>query len=279
MKRSRLGNYLCITSLLIVIVSLIILIIVNAEYISELIAFLVIILILPLLSGFLGILVAIIYRDFIPRKSMEYPIRMIRRDSKEPEKMRMKISLLGDPVLGNGLLRKYRSGLFLANNKLILGFDLYTKIFYQQDKNSSLRRTIQLEIWDMTRIDRSRFIEMLKYYISGSQCVIIMHDVTNLEALERLPFWLQTIREISRKILVFLIVNKIHLVETDKVIKEEGIETTNMYNLSHSMKTSSNASQDIEKSFKSLVELIIQLRTQNRVKENITNKGSNDFQN
>lgn len=279
MKRSRLGSYLCITSLLIVIVSLIILIIVNAEYISELIAFLVIILILPLLSGFLGILVAIIYRDFIPRKSMEYPIRMIRRDSKEPEKMRMKISLLGDPVLGNGLLRKYRSGLFLANNKLILGFDLYTKIFYQQDKNSSLRRTIQLEIWDMTRIDRSRFIEMLKYYISGSQCVIIVHDVTNLEALERLPFWLQTIREISRKILVFLIVNKIHLVETDKVIKEEGIETTNMYNLSHSMKTSSNASQDIEKSFKSLVELIIQLRTQNRVKENITNKGSNDFQN
>ncbi|MFX1412543.1 MAG: hypothetical protein ACFFA2_01775 [Promethearchaeota archaeon] len=279
MKRSRLGNYLCITSLLIVIVSLIILIIVNAEYISELIAFLVIILILPLLSGFLGILVAIIYRDFIPRKSMEYPIRMIRRDSKEPEKMRMKISLLGDPVLGNGLLRKYRSGLFLANNKLILGFDLYTKIFYQQDKNSSLRRTIQLEIWDMTRIDKSKFIEMLKYYISGSQCVIIMHDVTNLEALERLPFWLQTIREISRKILVFLIVNKIHLVETDKVIKEEGIETTNMYNLSHSMKTSSNASQDIEKSFKSLVELIIQLRTQNRVKENITNKGSNDFQN
>lgn len=279
MKRSRLGSYLCITSLLIVIVSLIILIIVNAEYISELIAFLVIILILPLLSGFLGILVAIIYRDFIPRKSMEYPIRMIRRDSKEPEKMRMKISLLGDPVLGNGLLRKYRSGLFLASNKLILGFDLYTKIFYQQDKNSSLRRTIQLEIWDMTRIDRSRFIEMLKYYISGSQCVIIMHDVTNLEALERLPFWLQTIREISRKILVFLIVNKIHLVETDKVIKEEGIETTNMYNLSHSMKTSSNASQDIEKSFKSLVELIIQLRTQNRVKENITNKGSNDFQN
>ncbi|MFX1234759.1 MAG: hypothetical protein ACFFBY_09400 [Promethearchaeota archaeon] len=279
MKRSRLGNYLCITSLLIVIVSLIILIIVNAEYISELIAFLVIILILPLLSGFLGILVAIIYRDFIPRKSMEYPIRMIRRDSKEPEKMRMKISLLGDPVLGNGLLRKYRSGLFLANNKLILGFDLYTKIFYQQDKNSSLRRTIQLEIWDMTRIDKSKFIEMLKYYISGSQCVIIVHDVTNLEALERLPFWLQTIREISRKILVFLIVNKIHLVETDKVIKEEGIETTNMYNLSHSMKTSSNASQDIEKSFKSLVELIIQLRTQNRVKENITNKGSNDFQN
>ncbi|MFW9784666.1 MAG: hypothetical protein ACFFFB_20470, partial [Candidatus Heimdallarchaeota archaeon] len=71
MKRSRLGSYLCITSLLIVIVSLIILIIVNAEYISELIAFLVIILILPLLSGFLGILVAIIYRDFIPRKSME----------------------------------------------------------------------------------------------------------------------------------------------------------------------------------------------------------------
>lgn len=165
----------------------------------------------------------------------------------------MNISLFGDPSLCKELLQNSSSCFSQADNKLTLGVDFCFKTLYYRDK------IIFLALWYMTEVE-NRFPELLKNYISGSNGAIIIYDITNSEELGRLPFWLKTIRENSRNIPIFLIVNKIDLGESDKVIKEEVVESTKKYHISR--KVSSKIGQDIEESFKSLVEVLIQLYNQ-----------------
>ena len=82
-------------------------------------------------------------------------------------------------------------------------------------------KEVKLQIWDTAGQDRFRSIN--KNYYKGSHGIILIYDVTSLKTFENVKSWVSQIHEeISDKVVIYLVGNKIDMDDERKVQTEEG---------------------------------------------------------
>ena len=158
--------------------------------------------------------------------------------------------LLGEPgVEKTALAQKYCFDIFNPSERLTIGVDFYVKTIELQGK------TIKLQIWNIGGEERFRFL--LSTYCLGANAAMIIYDITNSKTLDQIPAWTKIVREKASDIPIMLIGNKLNLEEFRELDREEGIEIAKKYNLYSYSENSTKTGQNIEKSFESLTEFLL----------------------
>ena len=128
-----------------------------------------------------------------------------------------KVLLLGDSTVGKTcVLLKYTDKIFQETHMMTIGLDYRLKTMTLQSG-----KEVKLQIWDTAGQDRFRSIT--KNYYKGSHGIILIYDVTSLKTFENVKSWVSQIHEeISDKVVIYLVGNKIDMDDERKVQTEEG---------------------------------------------------------
>ena len=164
-----------------------------------------------------------------------------------------KVLLLGDSTVGKTcILLKYTDKIFQDVHMMTIGLDYRLKTM--KLKNGT---DVKLQIWDTAGQDRFRSIT--KNYYKGSQGIILIYDVTSIKTFENVKSWVTQIHEeISDKVVIYLVGNKIDIEGERKVTTEEGEKLAEELGLPF-METSAKTGKNIDEIFIDVVERIHQI--------------------
>ena len=128
-----------------------------------------------------------------------------------------KILLLGDSSVGKTcFLMRYADNTFQEIHMSTIGLDYKFK-----DVQLDNGKTVKVQIWDTAGQDRFRSIT--RNYYKGAHGIIVIYDVTNRKTFENVKNWIRQIKdEVSSKVSISLVGNKIDDSENRKVSEEEG---------------------------------------------------------
>ena len=128
-----------------------------------------------------------------------------------------KILLLGDWSVGKTcFLMRYTDNTFTDIHLSTIGIDYKLKNITLENGEA-----IKVQIWDTAGQDRYKSIT--KSYIKGANGIILIYDVTKRKTFEGIQNWVKQIKEqVSQRVCVALVANKIDDVEKREVTKEEG---------------------------------------------------------
>lgn len=161
-----------------------------------------------------------------------------------------RVLLLGEPFTGKEeLCKKYISGIFQEDSKLMIGVDFYLKKITLKDK------IIILQIFNLSWEERFRIL--LSSYCKGCSGAIIIYDIKNSNTLKFLSEWIQMIRENDGDIPIILIGNKLDLEISSEVSRQEGIKIVEKHNLSAFIEISTKTGENVESIFEILTEIMI----------------------
>lgn len=161
-----------------------------------------------------------------------------------------KIMLLGKPdVEKTALAQRFCYNIFDPGEKLTIGVDFYAKTIDFEGKK------IKLQIWVVG--GEERFIFLLSTYCLGANAAIIVFDSTNLKPLDQIKELAKIVREKTTDIPIMLIGNKGDLEESYVLKTEEGVEIAKKFNFSSYSEISIKTGQNVEKSFETLTEIIL----------------------
>ena len=161
-----------------------------------------------------------------------------------------KVLLLGDSTVGKTcVLLKYTDKIFQETHMMTIGLDYRLKVMQLQSG-----KEIKLQIWDTAGQDRFRSIT--KNYYKGSHGIILIYDVTSLKTFENVKSWVSQIHEeISDKVVIYLVANKIDMDDLRKVTKEEGIKLAEELAIPF-IETSAKTGENIDNIFSDISERI-----------------------
>ena len=161
-----------------------------------------------------------------------------------------KILLLGDSEVGKScFLMRYSDNVFVENYITTIGLDYKLK-----NVKLDSGKTIKVQLWDTAGQDKYRTIA--KNYFKGSHGILLLYDVTKQSSFQNIRDWIQDIREeVSQKAIIFLIGNKIDLVDKRKISKEKGIELAEEYKLPF-FEASAKSGENVDEVFKALYKKI-----------------------
>ena len=143
--------------------------------------------------------------------------------SNKPKKMEAsepplyKILLLGDSTVGKTcFLLRYVDDSFLDLHMATIGLDYRLKTLILEEQ-----KIVKVQLWDTAGQDKFRAIT--RNYYKGASGIILIFDVTNVKSYENIKKWINEIKEeISEKVAIVLIGNKIDNVQERKISKEQG---------------------------------------------------------
>ena len=161
-----------------------------------------------------------------------------------------KILLLGDSEVGKScFLMRYSDNVFVENYITTIGLDYKLK-----SVKLDSGKTIKVQLWDTAGQDKYRTIA--KNYFKGSHGILLLYDITKQSSFNNIREWIQDIREeVSQKAIIFLIGNKIDLVDKRKISKEKGIELAEEYKLPF-FEASAKSGENVDEVFKALYKKI-----------------------
>ena len=161
-----------------------------------------------------------------------------------------KILLLGDSEVGKScFLMRYSDNVFVENYITTIGLDYKLK-----SVKLDSGKTIKVQLWDTAGQDKYRTIA--KNYFKGSHGILLLYDVTKQSSFQNIRDWIQDIREeVSQKAIIFLIGNKIDLVDKRKISKEKGKELAEEYKLPF-FEASAKSGENVDEVFKALYKKI-----------------------
>ncbi|GMM48770.1 Rab family GTPase [Pichia kluyveri] len=98
------------------------------------------------------------------------------------KKTLLKVIILGDTEVGKtSLMQQFINGKFSQQYKATIGADFLPKDMIIDDKN------ITMQIWDTA--GQERFQSLGVAFYRGSDCCVLVYDVTNLKSFENLTSW------------------------------------------------------------------------------------------
>ena len=173
-------------------------------------------------------------------------------DETQEDMLSYKIILLGDTSVGKtSLIVRFCDSQFYEASTSTIGVDTKTKyVRYNGQK-------IELEIWDTA--GQERFKSLAKNCFQGADGIILMYDITNKKTFHNIKNWYNNIKDsidIS-KVALIIVGNKLDVpeVEVKKEITEKYCEENNLQMYETSCKNNIN----VEETFKTLIEKMIQL--------------------
>ena len=137
-----------------------------------------------------------------------------------------KVLILGDPSVGKScFLIRYTEDTFQDVYLSTIGMDCkYKKVDLENGES------IRLQLWDTAGQDRFRSITRNLY--KGAAGIILIYDVTNRKTFESIKNWVESIRaEVSNKVVIVLVGNKIDKKEQIDIKTEEGDNLAEEFNL------------------------------------------------
>ena len=128
-----------------------------------------------------------------------------------------KILLLGDSTVGKTcFLLRYVDDSFLDLHMATIGLDYRLKTLILEEQ-----KIVKVQLWDTAGQDKFRAIT--RNYYKGASGIILIFDVTNVKSYENIKKWINEIKEeISEKVAIVLIGNKIDNAQERKISKEQG---------------------------------------------------------
>ena len=170
----------------------------------------------------------------------------------EEEPPLYKILLLGDSTVGKTcFLLRYTDDTFLDLHMATIGLDYRLKTMILDD-----HKIVKVQLWDTAGQDKFRAIT--RNYYKGARGIILMYDVTNTKSYENIKKWINEIKEeISEKVTIVLIANKIDNLGERKISKEQGEKLANEYSVPF-FETSAKTGQGVNESVFFLVQKIVE---------------------
>ena len=175
-------------------------------------------------------------------------------DKKGKKKISFKIILIGDSSVGKtSLLLRYCDGTFDADSISTIGIDRKCKYLKRDDKY------IELNIWDTA--GQERFKSIAKNSFKGADGILLIYDLTNKKTYFSVKKWMDDIKESTdiNKIGFIVVANKCDVekeeIQVDEDMEKKLIETHNI----KVMKTSAKNNINVDETFTSLVEMMLNL--------------------
>ncbi|KAL0224733.1 hypothetical protein RCL1_002645 [Eukaryota sp. TZLM3-RCL] len=110
-------------------------------------------------------------------------------DSDDEQQLRFKVILLGDGAVGKtSTVMRFVEDHFGMSYKQTVGLD-----FFSKHLTFSCGTGVTLQIWDIG--GQTVGSKMLSHYIYGSNAIILVYDITNLQSFYNLRDWLQIVRK------------------------------------------------------------------------------------
>ena len=169
----------------------------------------------------------------------------------EEEPPLYKILLLGDSTVGKTcFLLRYTDDTFLDLHMATIGLDYRLKTMVLDDQ-----KIVKVQLWDTAGQDKFRAIT--RNYYKGARGIILIYDITNIKSYDNIKKWINEIKEeISEKVTIILIGNKIDNEKERKISKEQGEQLAKDYNVPF-FETSAKTGQVINESVLFLIKKIM----------------------
>ena len=163
-----------------------------------------------------------------------------------------KILLLGDSSVGKTcFLMRYADNTFQEIHMSTIGLDYKLKNVQIDDG-----KIVKIQIWDTAGQDRFRSIT--KNYYKGAHGIILLYDVTSRKTFENVKNWVTQIKEeVSDKVTIILVGNKIDDESNRKVSTEEGEQMAKECGLNF-FETSAKSGINIDTTFNELVKKTVE---------------------
>ena len=171
---------------------------------------------------------------------------------KKQKELLYKILLLGDSSVGKTcFLMRYSDNTFQEIHMSTIGLDYKLKNVQLDDG-----KIVKIQIWDTAGQDRFRSIT--KNYYKGAHGIILIYDVTSRKTYENIKNWVAQIKEeVSEKVTIILVGNKIDDEKNRKVTTEEGENMAKECGLDF-FETSAKSGVNIDSTFNELVKKTVE---------------------
>ena len=172
---------------------------------------------------------------------------------KKQKELLYKILLLGDSSVGKTcFLMRYADNTFQEIHMTTIGLDYKLKNVQLDDG-----KIVKIQIWDTAGQDRFRSIT--KNYYKGAHGIILIYDVTSRKTFENVQNWITQIKEeVSDKVNIILVGNKIDDEKNRKVTTEEGQKMAASCELEF-FETSAKSGINIDTTFNELVKKTVEI--------------------
>ena len=173
-------------------------------------------------------------------------------DQSENKELLYKILLLGDSSVGKTcFLMRYTDNTYQEIHMSTIGIDNKFKDVELEDG-----KKVKIQIWDTAGQDRFRSIT--RNYYKGANGIVLIFDVTNKKSYENVKNWVKQIKEeVSSRVTIILVANKIDDVNHRIVTKEEGEKIANECGLMF-FECSAKTGENIEHAFNELVKKTVE---------------------
>ena len=171
---------------------------------------------------------------------------------KKQKELLYKILLLGDSSVGKTcFLMRYADNTFQEIHMSTIGLDYKLKSVQLDDG-----KIVKIQIWDTAGQDRFRSIT--KNYYKGAHGIILIYDVTSRKTFDSVKNWISQIKEeVSDKVNIILVGNKIDDVQNRKVTFDEGEKMALSFGLPF-FETSAKSGVNIDTTFNELVKKTVE---------------------
>ena len=173
-------------------------------------------------------------------------------EQSENKELLYKIILLGDSSVGKTcFLMRYTDNTYQEIHMSTIGIDNKFKDVELEDG-----KKVKIQIWDTGGQDRFRSIT--RNYYKGANGIVLIFDVTNKKSYENVKNWVKQIKEeVSSRVTIILVANKIDDVNHRIVTKEEGEKIANECGLMF-FECSAKTGENIEHAFNELVKKTVE---------------------
>mmetsp|Transcript_93419 Transcript_93419/g.166214 ORF Transcript_93419/g.166214 Transcript_93419/m.166214 type:complete len:204 (+) Transcript_93419:52-663(+) len=161
-----------------------------------------------------------------------------------------KLLLIGDSGVGkSNLTLRYVDGVYKDSCEATIGFDFKICSRYVDGK------LIKMQIWDTA--GQERFRTITNSFYRGSHGIVIVYDVTEPTSFEHVRCWAQEILKYADGAAMLLVGNKVDLADKRRVPSFQGAELAEELGVGF-LETSARNSENVDKAFASLVQVILQ---------------------
>ena len=185
---------------------------------------------------------------------------------KAEPKIIVKLLLLGDSSVGKtSIIIKYISNKFMDTNIATLGVDYMDKtVDYNNLK-------VFLQIWDTS--GEEKFRSITRNFYRNADGLLVVFDLTCKESFNHVKNWLNEAKEHKNDIKTILVGNKLDLEDEREVNKETALKFAEKNNLKY-LETSAKNGKNINNSFKEMISLILNDKTEQEIKKEFTKSDS-----
>ena len=172
--------------------------------------------------------------------------------SKDKKEVLYKILLLGDSSVGKTcFLMRYTDNTFQDIHMSTIGLDYKLKNVQLDDG-----KMIKIQVWDTAGQDRFRSIT--KNYYKGAHGIVLIYDITEKKSFANVKNWMDQIKEeVSDRVTIILVGNKIDDEEHRAVTKEQGESMAKEFNVMF-FECSAKTGENIDSTFNDLVKKIVE---------------------